>query len=123
MKTAKFSIVAVLTLLGVAAGANEKVIELPPAVFSNNRAVEIGRVTLSDTDTVLDISAFYHPGWWIKIASDSYLPADGKKYMIRCGQGADLDSLYKKYQPLVEEYSRGNVGAEYLKSVFRVPTS
>ena len=49
MKTAKFSIVAVLTLLGVAAGANEKVIELPPAVFSNNRAVEIGKVTLSDT--------------------------------------------------------------------------
>ncbi|MCW1734084.1 TlpA family protein disulfide reductase [Anaerorudis cellulosivorans] len=94
MKTTKFLIVAVLTLLGVAASANEKVIELPPAVFSNNRAVEISRVTLSDTATVLDIAAFYRPGWWIKIASDSYLLADGKKYMIRSGQGIDLDSLF-----------------------------
>jgi len=56
--------------------------------------VEISKVTLSDTATVLDIAAFYRPGWWIKIVSDSYLLADGKKYMIRSGEGIDLDSLF-----------------------------
>ena len=94
MKTTKFLIVAVLTLLGVAANANEKVIELPPSVFSNTRTVEISKVTLSDTATVLDIEAFYRPGWWIKIVSESYLLTDGKKYTIRSGQGINLDSLF-----------------------------
>lgn len=94
MKPKFFLIAILLTLPGAVVNANEKVIELPPSVFSNNRAVEISRVTLSDTATVLDIAAFYRPGWWIKIVSDSYLLADGKKYMIRSGQGIDLDSLF-----------------------------
>ena len=94
MKTTKFLIVALLMLLSAGVKAKDKVVELPPAVFSNNRSVEISKVTLSDTATVLDIAAFYRPGWWIKIVSDSYLLADGKKYMIRSGEGIDLDSLF-----------------------------
>ena len=94
MKTTKFLIVAMLMLLSAGVKAKDRVVELPPAVFSNTRSVEIGKVTLSDTATVLDIAAFYRPGWWIKIASDSYLLADGKKYMIRSGEGIDLDSLF-----------------------------
>ena len=58
MKPKFFLIAILLTLPGAVVNANEKVIELPPSVFSNNRAVEISRVTLSDTATVLDIAAF-----------------------------------------------------------------
>lgn len=94
MKTKTF-----LTLLLIAVAISTqaqqiKVVEQPPAMFANTRAVEINKVTLSDSETVLDIDAYYQPGYWIKIVSDAYLQADGKKYMIRRGEGIDLDSLF-----------------------------
>ncbi len=71
-----------LTFLLVAAAislqAQIKTVDLPHAAFANNRALEISKVTLSDTTTVLDVEAFFTPGYWIKIASDTYLLADGK---------------------------------------------
>lgn len=87
-----------LTFLLVAAAislqAQIKTVDLPHAAFANNRALEISKVTLSDTTTVLDVEAFFTPGYWIKIASDTYLLADGKKYMVRSGDGIELDSLF-----------------------------
>jgi len=74
--------------------AQLKVVDIPPVMHSNTTTVEIHRVTLADTATVLDIDAFFRPGWWIKIASGSYLLADGKKYMIRGGEGIKIDSLF-----------------------------
>ncbi|MDI9604586.1 MAG: TlpA disulfide reductase family protein [Bacteroidota bacterium] len=89
--------VLTLLLIAVAISAQaqrEKIVEQPRAVFANTFALEIAKVTLSDTETVLDVDAYFRPGSWIRIASDSYLLADGKKYMIREGEGIDLDSLF-----------------------------
>ena len=93
----KLKTVLTLMLIAVAISAQaqrEKIVEQPRAVFANTFALEIAKVTLFDTKTVLDIDAYFRPGSWIKIASDSYLLADGKKYMIRDGEGIDLDSLF-----------------------------
>lgn len=89
----------ILTLLLVAVtisaqAQQKKVVEQPPAMFANNTAVEINKVTLSDTETVLDVNAYFRPGYWIRIVSDTYLLADGKKYMVRTGEGITLDSLF-----------------------------
>ena len=89
----------ILTLLLVAVAISaqaqqKKVIEQPPAMFANTYTVEIAKVTLSDAETILDIDAYFRPGNWIRIASDGYLLADGKKYMIRSGEGIELDSLF-----------------------------
>ncbi len=94
MKTTLFLLIALLTMTSGPLKAQTKTVELPPASFANTRSLEIAKVTLSDTATVLDVEAFYRPDYWIRVVSDSYLYADGKKYMIRSGQGIDLDSLF-----------------------------
>lgn len=91
----KTLLIILLVAVAISAQAQqEKVVERPHAVFTNTRTIEIAKVTLSETETVLDTKAFFRPRSWIKIASDSYLLADGKKYMIRDGEGIDLDSLF-----------------------------
>lgn len=92
MKTIKTLFILMLAAASIC--AQQKTVELPPALFANTHSVEIAKVTLSATETVLDIEAFYTPGYWIRIASDSYLQANGQKYKIRSGDGIDLDSLF-----------------------------
>ncbi|MFA5651576.1 MAG: hypothetical protein WC914_10625, partial [Proteiniphilum sp.] len=95
MKTTRLGMVVLFMLLtSIAAQAQNRIVEKPASMHSNTTTVEIGKVTLTDTATVVDIEAFFQPGWWIRIVSDSYLLADGKKYMIRDGEGIDLDSLF-----------------------------
>ena len=94
MKTRHLLLITLLILAATSIKAQTKTVELPGASFSNTRIVEIGKVVLTDTATVLNVEAFFRPGYWIKIVSDSYLQADGKKYMIRNGEGIELDSLF-----------------------------
>lgn len=94
MKTKNVLFILLLVVSVAAHAQSNKKIELPPVVHSNTTTLEIRSVTLSEDATVLEIDAFFTPRWWIKIASDSYLQADGQKYMIRSGQGIDLDSLF-----------------------------
>src|SRR5690554_6175353 len=94
MKTTNYLLVALVALVGMQAKAQSRLVELPPAAYANTRSLEISKVTLSDTATVLDVEAFFTPGYWIRVVSDSYLLADGKKFMIREGHGIDLDSLF-----------------------------
>jgi thiol-disulfide isomerase/thioredoxin len=89
----------ILTLLLVAVGISaqaqyKKVVEKPYTRFANTTTIEIDKVTLSDTETVLDINAFFRPGNWIRIVSDTYLLANGKKYIVRGSEGIDLDSQF-----------------------------
>lgn len=93
MKTTT-NLLVLFVALSTVMQAQHGVVDLPPTVHSNTTTVEVRRVTLTDTTTILDIAAFFRPGWWIRIVSDSYLLADGKKYMIRGGEGIDLDSLF-----------------------------
>lgn len=71
--------------------AKEHIVNQPPFMAWSSTTLEIDRVTLSDTATVLHIDAFYQPNWWIKIVSDTYLLADGKKYMLKSAEGFELD--------------------------------
>jgi hypothetical protein len=79
MKTTHFLLFSLLTLTAGMLQAQTKSVALPPAVYANTRSVEIAKVTISDTATVLDVEAFYIPGNWIKMVSESYLQSDGKK--------------------------------------------
>lgn len=91
----RFSIL-VLALLGcVLLQAKQKVVEQPAFVARNSSTIEIDRVILSDTATVLDVKAFFRPHYWIQISPDSYLMADnGEKYFIRSGNGITLGDKF-----------------------------
>ncbi len=84
-----------LLTIGMTAQAQQiKVVEQPNTIVTETRMLEIAKVTLTDTATVLDIKAFSTPTNSIKILSDTYLLANGKKYMIRGGENIDLDLIF-----------------------------
>lgn len=88
------TIVFLSVFLAAGIQAQRRAVERPPVMYGNTHSVEFSKVTLSDTATVLDVEATYQPGYWIRIASDTYLKAGDKKYMIRHGEGITLDSLF-----------------------------
>ncbi|HCO66355.1 MAG TPA: hypothetical protein DIT04_01140 [Dysgonomonas sp.] len=69
-----------------------KVIEHPVYGLQNFKTVEVGKVVLTDTATILHIDAYFHPGNWIRIDSATYIQADGKKYIIEGSEGIELNT-------------------------------
>lgn len=68
--------------------AKERVIERPSFCVRNTTAIEVERIVVSDTATVLHIYARYQPHFWIRIAADSYLKDNnGETYPLRTGIG------------------------------------
>ncbi len=91
----KILLTILLVVIGLTAQAQHiKVIEQPSAAYTETSMLEISKVTLSDTATILDMKAFSTPTNSIKIVSDTYLLADGKKYMIRSSEVIELDLLF-----------------------------
>ena len=45
--------------------------------------LDISKVELSDTATVLYTDAYFRPHYWIKISSESYLQAERQKYALK----------------------------------------
>lgn len=72
--------------------AKEKIISRPLFIYCNSNQLEIDKIRLSDTATVVYFKAFDHPGNKIKIATGSYLKDEkGNLYPIRRGLGIQLD--------------------------------
>lgn len=69
-------------------------VENPFIESANTMTLDIAKVELSDTATVLYTDAYFRPHYWIKISSESYLQADGKKYALKGTQGIEADSLF-----------------------------
>jgi thiol-disulfide isomerase/thioredoxin len=75
--------------------AKDRVVKQPPFIARSSSTIEIDRVVVSDTATVLDVKAFFRPHNWIQISNESYLLADnGEKYPIRSGNGIILGEKF-----------------------------
>lgn len=75
--------------------AKDRVVKQPPFIARSSSTIEIDRVVVSDTATVLDVKAFFRPHNWIQISNESYLLADnGEKYPIRSGNGITLGEKF-----------------------------
>ena len=53
--------------------AKDRVIERPPFLAWSSNSIEVDKIVMSDTVTTVYIKAFYHPKYWIKIATGSFL--------------------------------------------------
>ena len=72
-----------------------RVIENPVYTARNNDVIEVSKVSLTDSTTVLDIQATYTPGYWIKIVSNTLLTDDkGNIYPLTSSNGIDLDKEF-----------------------------
>lgn len=90
MKHSYLFIVGLMLFLMSCAPEN-RVIEKPIFLASNTTSIEVSKVTLTDTTTVLDIFARYTPKHWIRVASTSLLTDDkGNEYPIQSGVGIEL---------------------------------
>lgn len=89
-----FSLFAVAASLLAACTQPDKVVEYPMIESANTMTLDFSKVELTDTATVLHTDAYYRPRYWIRISSDSYLLADGKKYALKSTQGIEADSLF-----------------------------
>lgn len=68
--------------------SQNRVIDQPPFIVRNTTSIEVSKVVISDTATVLHIYAKYRPKYWIQIAPDSYLTDNnGETYQLRSGIG------------------------------------
>ena len=97
-------ITILLALVAVAMQAQKPVVWETPSAFmgSNKGRLQINKVELKPTETVLHLSANYTPESWIRFAKASYLQTpDGTKYAITGGAKTNegetdlyLDSLF-----------------------------
>ena len=86
--------VAGLLLLASCTPEN-RVIENPVYFARNNNTIEVSKISLTDSTTVLDIQATFTPGYWIKIVSNSLLTDNnGNNYPITSSIGIDLDKEF-----------------------------
>ena len=75
-------------------GPNNKAVEYPLIETANTNALDIAKVELTDSATILHTDAYYRPHNWIRISSESYLQAGGKRYMLTGAEGITPDSLF-----------------------------
>lgn len=74
-----------------------RTIENPLISAGNTTTLDIVSVNLNDSCTVLGINAYYIPNYWIRIASDTRLEAEGKCYALIAAEGIELDKDF--YMP------------------------
>ena len=82
------------TLVFCSCQTGERIIERPAFGVRNSNTIEIDKIVLNDTATILYIDAFYRPKYWIRIDSSGYIQANGKQYKIIRGEGIELSSYH-----------------------------
>ena len=97
MKNTSFIFLSVASLflaviLFASCQSGNKIIETPICLTNNGHSIEISRITLTDSMTVLDMVANGMPDTWMKIAKTYTLTDDkGNVYPILFGKGIELD--------------------------------
>ena len=85
---------AIISIATISCAPRNRTVENPFIEAANTETLDITKVTVSDTATILHVEAYFRPKYWIKIAAGSYLEADGEKYPLTGSKGIDADSLF-----------------------------
>lgn len=79
-----------LVLLCAACQPKEKVIEYPKFGIKASRSLEITKIVMNDTATILYAEAYGQPGNWVRVDSGMYIREGGKNYGIERTVGMPL---------------------------------
>ena len=72
----------------------ERVIDYPAFEIKNSSGLEITRVVLNDTATVVYAEAYTYPGGWVRVDSSMYIQAEGKQYLVQRSEGLTLNERF-----------------------------
>jgi len=90
MKRIIISIASVIIALSHAFAA-DVIVENPPFSVSTHSNVYITKVTMNEEATYLTMTVHHSPTSWIRMASDTYIQVEGKKYIVKSADGIELD--------------------------------
>ncbi len=83
--------ILLLTAVVAAMPLASRVLMHPAVTYANSTHIDIERIELSDTATVIHFSAHYRPGWWVTISHLSAIEVDGRMYPLRRSEGVGVD--------------------------------
>lgn len=89
-----FLSLAGMTLFMSGCRQGDRIVENPPFSVRNSHTLEIEKVVVNDTATLVYIDAYYRPKNWIRIDSATYLQAEGKKFLINGSDGIVLHEYH-----------------------------
>jgi thiol-disulfide isomerase/thioredoxin len=97
----KKNIVLILCLCSIYACSEKRpaVIERPVFDVRNSSTLEIDKIEMSDSATILYVDAFFRPNNWIRISGETYIKESGtsEKLVITKSEGINLDEEF--YMP------------------------
>lgn len=91
----------ILSLVGIAllcscSPKRPDVVERPVFEVWNNNTLEIDKIELTDSSTVIYFDAFLRPNWSMRISSDTYIRESGEdvNHLITRAEGLELDAEF-----------------------------
>lgn len=95
MKNIQYLLIALgASLLLSGCQPKEKVVERPAFGVRNSTTLEIDKIVMNDTATIFYVDAYFHPKYWIRIDTATYLKAGDTKYPILRGEGIKLGDYH-----------------------------
>ena len=79
-----------LTIAFTACKPGTRIVEYPLIEGANTDNLAVERVEASDTATILHCRGFNRPHFWIRIAKETSLLADGKRFALIGAEGYHL---------------------------------
>lgn len=79
------------TLISLCAYGQDIVVDNPPFRVANQTYLEVERVTITDTQTIVDMVAFGDVGGWIRIFTSTAINVGGKAYVVKSAEGITLN--------------------------------
>ncbi|MDE6120453.1 MAG: thioredoxin, partial [Muribaculaceae bacterium] len=75
-------------LLAACSPTRPDAVDNPDVLASNaSSSLDLTRVEMTDTSTVLRFNVNFRPGWWIRINENSYIIADGDTLPLVSAEG------------------------------------
>lgn len=88
MRTIKTFLLVALAVIAASCGQpRNRAIENPSIVGGNTSDLDIRKVELTDSNTVLSFHVVFRPGWWIKISPESYIETEGQRFPLVSADG------------------------------------
>ena len=89
---------AVLCIASCTQQPHRGIIETPLYEVRNTNVIEVSRIDLTDSTTVMHFEARFTPHWWIKMVSSTFIADEnGNKYPVVSADGIELDKEF--YMP------------------------
>lgn len=86
--------IVAVTVLCLSCQPREKIVEYPVCGVKASRSLEIIKVVINDTATIVYAEAYQRPKYWIRVDSNMYIREGENKYQIVSTEGIPLNDYY-----------------------------